>query len=216
MTEEKTKTLKKVKESLKYQFIDSTAITAVVTPIFALFETNIAGISDENSINARLLSTGLNYIGIGRLFSKGLDISRKLFNINPKTSEKLRQLHDASYSVTWCGITQPPFYYAAGVRDLKEIAIGTVVGMGLALVVGGPIGYTIDAFRDLIGLKECERKSYPNLIKRQGSKTKKGLVALVTASAIGITAGIYALTPNKQSFNYPHPASQIVETQILK
>lgn len=194
--------LSRIRDNINYHLVDSTAINVTVTPIFTIFETSVAGMSDENSLNARTLAVTLNYAGLGRVFSKGLDISRKLFNINPETSEKIKQLHDAVYAVGYCAVLQPPFYYAAGVRNLKEIAIGTAVGMGLALCIGGPVGHTVDSFRDLTGLQKSER--VPNFIRKQNSKIKKGIAVALTAASIGLTAGIYKLTPNKtEQYNQP-------------
>lgn len=58
---------------------------------------------------------------------------------------------------------------------------------------GAPIGYAIDVFKDLTGLEECNRKIYPNFIKNQKPLIKKSLAGLVTAGAVGLTAGVYAL-----------------------
>ena len=211
VTKNKESLAGKVKDSLKYHVVDSTSLMAVSTPIFAAFETQCADMSDENSLHARLLAVGLTYAGMGRLFSKGLDVSRKIFKINPETTEKMKHLHDAAYAAAYNLVICPPFYYAAGVRDPKQIAWGTAAGVGFALVVGGPMGYAVDAFRDLTGLKESER--LPELVSRQNSKIKKGLAALLVGGVIALTAGIYSLTPNNQDSQYqPQTTQQIIET----
>ena len=71
-------TLKRIKKELKAHLVDSTALLAESTPVFAAFETGIAGMSDEISLNARLLATGLTYFGgMGYAYAKGRDIYRK-------------------------------------------------------------------------------------------------------------------------------------------
>ena len=211
IAEIKTSLAGKVKDSLKYHVVDSTALMAVSTPVFAAFETDCAGMTDENSLNARLLAVGLTYAGMGSLFSKGLDVSRKLFKIKPETKEKMKQLHDAAYATAYNLVICPPFYYVAGVREPEQIALGTAAGMGFALVMGGPMGYAVDAFRDLTGLKKSER--LPELVSKQNSKVKRGLAALLVGGAIALTAGIYSSTPNKQDVQYQPPTTQQVEVQ---
>jgi len=208
--------VRKVKDNLTYHLVDSTALLAESTPIFAAFETGLAGMSDEISMNARLFATGLTYLGgMGIAYSKGRDFYRKNFKITDKTRERVQSLNDAAYTGLFNLAVAPAIYLASGARDPKEIAIGTASAIALGLVNGAPMGYAVDVFRDLTGLKDCERPSYPNLLKRQSSKTKKGLVALLVAGAIAATAGIYALNPNKsEAPNYQQPTAieQVIET----
>jgi hypothetical protein len=134
---------------------------------------------------------------MGSLFTKGMDFSRKLFNVGDKTSEKMKQVHDTGYAIAYNAVIGPAFYYAAGVTDLKQMALGTLCGMGLAVFVGGPMGYAVDAYRDLSGIKDSER--LPNVIKRQSRAVKLGLAGLLAAASVGLTAGVYHLTPDKQN-----------------
>ncbi len=207
--------MQKARDIATYHIVDSTAILAESTPVFAAFETGIAGMSDEVSMNARMFAAGLVYLGMGSAFAKGRDLSRKLFKITDKTKERIQSVHDAAYSGAFTLAISPLLYAASGARDPKEIAIGTAVAVGFGLVNGSPVGYAVDLFRDLTGLKDCERPSYPYLLKRQNSKTKRGLAALLTAGTIALTAGIYAITPDKQD-NSPLPDNniqQVIETQ---
>jgi len=193
----------KAKDALKFHLIDSTALLTVQFPIFALFETRVAGIDNANSIHSRILSAAIFYGGVGRLYTKGMDASRKLFGIGPGTSEKLKHTHDAVYAMGYGLVTSPLFYYAAGVRDFKQIATATAVSMGLSLTMGGPWGYTIDAFRDLTGLKESER--LPESISTRCSRTKKAIAALAIAVSLALTAGFYL---TNHPINHDHPAAQ--------
>ncbi len=193
------KYVSKAVDNLKYHVVDSTALLAESTPIFAAFETGLAGMSDEISMNARLFAAGLTYLGgMGYAYAKGRDLSRKLFKIKDTTKEKIQSFHDAAYLGAFNLVAAPAIYLIVGARDPKEIAIGTASAIALGVVNGAPMGYAVDLFRDLTGLKECERPSYPNILKKQKSRTKKGLAALLTAGAIALTAGVYALTPNAE------------------
>ncbi|VVB77573.1 Uncharacterised protein [uncultured archaeon] len=178
---------------LTKHIVDSTAMINVLNPVMAALEISpIVGMSSDTSFNARKLGTLATYGGLGFLYSKGRGISKKLFGIN-ESSEKL---HDTLYTAGFFLTCSPVFYLAAGSRDLKEIVIGTLVSVGVGFAFGGATGYTVDAFRDFTGIEESER--LPSSIKKQNSKMKKGLVALVTAASIGAVSGIYSLN------NYLH------------
>jgi len=71
MEEDKSKT-GKFRDNLKYHFVDSTALLVESTPVFAAFEIGIAGMSDEVSINARMLAVGLTYLG-----GMGVDLCKR-------------------------------------------------------------------------------------------------------------------------------------------
>src|SRR3989344_4326364 len=97
--ENKRNIVRKVKDNLTYHLVDSTALLAESTPIFAAFETGLAGMSDEISMNARLFATGLTYLGgMGIAYSKGRDFYRKIFKITDKTRERVQSLNDAAYT----------------------------------------------------------------------------------------------------------------------
>ena len=203
----------KLKDNLKYHIIDSTALLAESTPFFAAFEVGLAGMSDEVSLNARVIAAGATYfLGMGWAYAKGRDLSRKLFKVKETTKERIQFLHDSAYLGTFNIAVAPLIYLAAGARDPKEILIGTAAAVGLGSVNGAPLGYAVDMFRDLTGLRECKRPSYPKSFKKLGSKTKKGLAALLTAGAIALTAGIYSLTPEQQESHIDVPSiEQFVE-----
>jgi len=184
-----------VKNNSKLHLIDSTAILTIGTPISAAMEVGLAGMSDEVSMNARLIAVGLYYGGLGSIVSRGRDLWRKGFKITDTAKERIQFIHDAAYLTAFNSVFNPVFYYASGSRDLKEIAIATVAAAGLSLSLGGVAGYAIDGFRDLTGLKESQR--VPKSIREKDSKTKKSLAALAVAGSLALTAGIYGLTPNE-------------------
>ena len=205
--ENKRNIVRRVKDSLSYHLVDSTALLAESTPIFAAFETGIAGMSDDISINARLIAAGLAYAGVGTALAKGRDLWRKVFKVSDTTKERVQMLHDTAYLAAFNLVTAPAIYYASGSRDLEEITIGTSLGIAFGSANGSPLGYAIDTFRDLTGLKECERPSYPNLLKRQSSKIKKLIATGLVAGTLGVTAGIYGLTHDEEPTSYNSPQS---------
>ena len=195
----KKEMIQKIKDGLKTSFVDSTAVNAVCNPIFAGLETVVIGMSDDLSLSARLLGTGLTYAGLGTLISKGRDAYRKLVKVNENTREGIQQLHDSIYMGLFCLGFDPLFYYAAGARDIEDIVGGTITGTLFGLTSGGLIGYAMDTFKDLTGIKESSR--IPLSIKNLSPKMKLGLVTAITTATIAINAGIYELTPDKKEEN---------------
>lgn len=196
-------------EKLKYHLSDSTAMIAEATPVFAAFETGIAGMSDGASLNARIIGTLFFYGGMGLAYGKGRDAWRKLFKITDKTKEKVQYAHDIAYTSAFNIAVGPVIYLISGVRNIEEIVIGTACAAVFGAINGGPLGYAVDAFRDLSGVKPCERTSYPDMIRKQSSKVKKGIIAGAVATMIGLTAMVYSFMPNKNVMQYitkPRPA----------
>ncbi|MEK6829702.1 MAG: hypothetical protein AABY15_06290 [Nanoarchaeota archaeon] len=192
----KKELIQKAKDNLKTHFVGSTALLAASTPIFAVVETMGLGMSNEVSLNARLLAAGLTYGGLGFLAVKGRDSYRKFLKITDKTKERTQQIHDSVYGGLWNLAIAPPFYYAAGVRDIEQIAGGTAIGILFGLTSGGLMGYAIDTYRDLTGIKESAR--VPESIRNKSSKFKLGLAAAITATSIALTAGVYGITNEKK------------------
>ena len=184
--------MKKIFEALKVHFIDSTAIITVTNPMYTALEMGSAGMSGETSMHARMLGSALTYAGFGSLYAQGRDLSKKMFGITDAASERAKTLHDTLYTFVYLAALQPPFYYAAGSRRIKEIAIGTV-GVAVIGLFSGPVtGYTLDSYRDFTGLKESER--LPDFIKNQTPRTKKYAAVLLTATSVGALAAFYSLT----------------------
>ncbi|MEK6932542.1 MAG: hypothetical protein AABW56_01980 [Nanoarchaeota archaeon] len=189
----------KIIKQLKNHAIDSTAMLVASTPIFAGLENVVLGMSDEVSTNARLLATTLTYGGFGFLISKSRDFYRKTLKITDQTKERKQQIHDSIYGGLFNLIIAPGFYYTSGVRDLNEILGGTAISILFGLTSGGLMGYSIDMFRDLTGIKESAR--VPRYIKNKSSNFKLGLATAITAASIALTAGIYKITSDKKQFH---------------
>lgn len=204
--------IKKIIGNLKYHVVDSTSMLAESHPVFSAFEVGIAKMSDTTSINARLLATGIAYAGMGYLFGKGRDLSRKFFKITDQTKEKIQHIHDIAYTAAFNLAIAPPMYAVSQILakediDLRKIVIGSATATVFGAVNGSPMGYAVDVFRDLSGIKECNRPSYPNFLKRQSSKIKKGILTGLIAASIGAMGLIYSLTPDSsRTSKYETPA----------
>ena len=192
---------KNLADKIKEHIVDSTALNTLVNPIFGTLETCVYGMSDEISINARLLGSGLIYAGMGSVISKGRELYRKKFDITSKTSESLQAFHDAVYFGVFNGVFGPLFYFASGSRNIEEITYGTLGAIATGIGSGWPTGYAIDVYKDLTGFTECNRKSYPKFIKNAHPKVKKMLAGALAIGSIAIMAGIYSLTKDNIDWN---------------
>ncbi|MFA4952616.1 MAG: hypothetical protein WC584_00145 [Candidatus Pacearchaeota archaeon] len=184
------------KKFIKYHLIDTTAIITFSTPFFVFLENAISKISDLNSIRARAYAIILSFLGLGKLISGGRDLSRKLFHITHKTNEKIQIFHDAIYLGIFNLLTAPIIYFIAGETNFFKILSATLLTSIFALFIGAPMGFFIDSFRDLSGLKKCERKIYPKKLHLISKISKIILLILLILISLIITLCIYLLTPN--------------------
>ncbi len=176
---------------LKKYFIDCTAMATEANPIFASFEVGLAGMSNETSRHARYLGTGLSFLGLSYVYAKGRDKSKEFFNVNENSSKKVRFWFDIGYGTAFNLAWSPIFYAACGVPDAKQFGWGIFWATVLGAVNGFPIGYSIDSFRDLTSIKECNRKTYPKIIKNRHPHIKKGIAVGLVAASIGAMGLIY-------------------------
>lgn len=181
-------TSEKVKYEVKRHFSDATAITTIMTPVYATLETIVVGMSDNVSLNSRFISTALNYGGLASL-TKLRDVSKKLFKIGKDTKESVKGIHDILFAITFIGTIKPLIYLASGAKDFKEIAFATGVSLIAGALAAYPTGYLVDVYRDLLGVEESGR--LPKFLQDKTPRTKKTLATVLTAGSIGLTALIY-------------------------
>ncbi len=192
---------KRVIEGLRDHLVNSTAIMTSVNPLYALLETKAFHMTDQVSINARYRATWLTYGGLGWILLEGRKLSRRFFDITEKTSEWIQLAHDGIYTFCISLPIGPPFYWWSGETDLRKIAVGTIASAGVGVLAGPVLGYGVDVYKDLVGLDECKRPSYPDVVKNLGSNTKRVIAAGLVAASIGLTAGVYSLTPDIEENN---------------
>lgn len=190
------KKYERVYYELKKHFSDCTANLAVSTPIAAGLETFFAGMSDDVSINARLISAIFSYVGVGSLVSRGRDFYKNIFHITDNTNEKTQTMHDAIYFVLANLLLAPPLYVFSGTKDVGEIVLGTLSCMAIGGTTGPVTGYAISSFRDFAGIERCGR--LPKKIQNLKDKTKKGVLSLLILSSVLASFGIYSFTPDKK------------------
>ncbi len=187
-------TLGAVRRHLQLHFTDATALLVESTPVLAVFETAVAGMSVRVSLNARLFAAGLTYFGgTGFIYARGRDLSRRIFGIHSETKEAWQHFHDSAYLGVFNLVFAPILYLASGARDLHAIMVGTATAVAFGLVNGGPMGYVVDVFRDLVDLEACNRSSYPQVLKRQRAWVKRTIFVLAVAAGIVLTWLVYLL-----------------------
>jgi hypothetical protein len=180
------------KENLKLHLADSAAITTVLVPVSSAIDTIIAGVSDWESIKARFLVAGVMFGGFGSVISRAGSLYRNLLNLEPKPNTDTF-LPDSVNLMAGTFITCLPFYYAFGVRDLKDIFIGSAI---TAIASPAMLG-TTNIFRTVTGLKE----SYSSFTKELKPRAKKGLVSLIVAASIASTAAVYNFNQDTKSLD---------------
>ncbi len=186
-----------LKKRASSYMVETTAALAESNPWYSLLEVTVADMSDDVSLHARLVATGISYAGLGYFFTQTRALSRRLMHITDHTAERWHLLHDAAYTAMFNVTLAPIMYYIAGAHDPREIAIGTAVATAIGAVNGSPMGYAVDIFNDLFGLQPCERKSYPSLLRTQPPRVKKAIAVGCIAASIGTMAAIYAATPDE-------------------
>ena len=176
---------------------DSTALLVPATPVFAAQEIFLAGMSTEVSLKSKLIIAGVTYLGGGAVVSLGRDLFKKLFGINSKSSEKAQNTNDLIYFAALNIPSNLLLYYLSGERDGWKLAAGTLLSSGLAALLGPVVGYTMDAYNDIFGIKTCERQGYTRYIKNRRPFTKVGLAALSVTASVAFTYGIYTHATDK-------------------
>lgn len=199
----------RVVSKVKERAVETTAVITLFTPLLATIETRIAEMTNHVSIKSRIGNGLLNFLTIP-LILEGREYSKSLFKITEQTPERTKKLHDSLYASAVALITKPAVYIAAGESDWQKILLGTGIGMAIGYVIGSPVLYFVDVFKDLVGIKASERT--PKWINKFSKNAKKRIAAGIIVASLGLTALIYSLNhnfPNSKLFNiekYQKPA----------
>jgi len=198
MLEEKVqeKISQKIKGRLVKHLVDTTGLSLAVTPFFALMETTVRHMSDWESFKTRLWGTGLGYAGNAFLYSGGRDLTRWLFRINDKTNEFIQLAADLAYSAAFNTALHYALYSHTTSQSHAELTLSALTAGGVGAAVGPIGGYAIDLYRDLTGIKPCERKLYPRRLRELDTKGKRKALGYISAALAAATALVYVLTPN--------------------
>jgi len=183
-----------VKRELPYHAVNSLAQLSLATPIFALYETTVANMTVEQSLNTRYWAAAITFAGVGYLDAKVRDYVRKKLKITDETEEKRQKKIDRRtkmvFNAARSGIT-----YLLGLkgRDPTKLLRGVGLGVIYGRLFGAQSGYMMDLYRDLSGLTPSKR--IPEKIRNLKLGTKRLLMAGLIATSIGTTAGIYKTIP---------------------
>ena len=178
-------------EKVYSYLVENTGIIAEITPFFAVYETFGLDMNTAVSQHARLFGGGIIYLGLGSLFQKGRENSENYFHIGERSSWA-RPVHDVVYNAAFTAVVSPLTYLVAGETDMHKIFWGTVGGAVLGTINGAPVGYAIDVFQDLGGIKNCERPSYPTFLRETSPSVKKAFALGLLLASAALTWGIYA------------------------
>ncbi|PIN75991.1 hypothetical protein COV18_01040 [Candidatus Woesearchaeota archaeon CG10_big_fil_rev_8_21_14_0_10_37_12] len=201
-------------DGARKHIVETTAGLSVVNPLFAANELFVVGMTDEKSIDSRLGITGWSYLGLNWLFVKGRDLSKRSLGITQKSSEFIQGAHDFVYG----GLFSVPVAYGlyrfwAGETNPETLKWAVASSAVYGTVVGLISGYAIDVGNDLMGLGDCQRKTYPGFVKRQTSGVKRAIAGVLVAGSVGLMGLMYAGVDNPQQLQ-EQTTSPITERAI--
>lgn len=209
--------------NLKKHMVNSTALLAVLTPVWASVETYGYKLLREgvysneslqnmfNSLNwdpeglamtesasqiSRIIGAATFYGGVGLVINKGRELSQKVNKITKESSEKIKKLHDTVYMGLISGAITPAYMWATEAISRQDIDTPTIV---MASAISAAIGFCGGS---LMGYAAdtyedlCgvkESERLPERIRNLSKEKKLGLAGLLTATAAGATLGIYQL-----------------------
>ena len=186
--------LKKVTNGVKNYLVDTTGLLLASTPFYVEMEILASGMSSATSFESRFKDSCLAYAGayagLGIVYAKGRDFSKKIFKIDEQSAAKKHNIHDSIYNAAFNIAFSVPLYLSSG-ADLEQTAKGALEATLLGLASGPINGFSIDTFRDFLGTKKSQR--LPKVVQNVRSKTKKLLAAGLIATMIGATAGVYTI-----------------------
>jgi hypothetical protein len=170
--------------------------------IFDLFNWSPDGLymSETASQTGRKIGAISFYGGMGFLINGGRRASQNLFKITKESKERTKKVHDALYVAVASAAMTPAYLKVTELVtnetiDPPTVALATTIATAIGIFGGTFIGQSIDTYEDLMGVRKSERLH--KKIRNLGKKTKIGLVALLTAAALGTTAGIYHFYEDK-------------------
>jgi len=198
----------KISEGVKLHFVNAPAMLAIGHPVFALMETSdYVGMSDMESGLAKVVAgTAVMAGGMGWLYDKGNKLWDKWFNITEDTGFLRKRAHECLYLSAFNMSVTPVIYplsmlisqgLTGETPDFEDVRTGVGMAGLFGLTVGGPIiRYSVDVSKDLMGIESCDRKLYPDVLKKGSRRVKRG--TYFTGLAIGAAAmiGVYCATPN--------------------
>jgi len=187
------------KRGLNYHLVNTTALVTVSNPAYCIADLYFTQISHAQSVGAKISGSGMAYAGLGLITMGGLTLSRKAFRVTNKSNEWIQWIHDTLYMATISALLAPVIYSFSGTTNTSDLRDVAWNGFLIGGTSGGLIKYTENAFRDLTGLEDSDRASYPNFLKRQNPVMKKSLACLIAAASIGFMSLAYSLTPDKGS-----------------
>jgi len=174
---------------IKKYFSDATARVSAINPLYAVVETSLMGLSPEVSIRAKFVGSALNFMGLSPLYSYGRDLSRKALKLDENTSELKNSLFDAVYGFCFSLLASPVSYALSGSQTPEELLKTGLISGVLNTPMGMIAGYSIDLYRDLLGIEDSKR--IPLKIRNQKPLCKKAIAAGLTLGSIALTSAYY-------------------------
>ena len=199
----KGKTLaEKVAGGFRQHFIDNLALTASAVPFFALVETTKGHMTWQESLATRTGAFLLGLAGVGSLYSRGSDWTRKIINVSDRTNEFAQWVADITYCAGFNFLASMVLYPITANKSLDEAFVPALWAGVTGAVVGIPNRAALSVYRDLTNIAPCERTWYPQFMRDLEKNTKLLTATTLTAGSAALTAGIYYFTNQSNIISY--------------
>jgi hypothetical protein len=191
----------------------------VATPFYLFAQPGLVGMTNQNSLENRLISLGLGYLFINRVnhnLREYVHEKRKKLNIPllSKYPENVqRRVTDAPFNSLFSAGVCAGVYgvnCALGNDNFEAETFSKVTKLGaiFGLMIGIPMGAGIDFCNDLFGKAVSRYKQFASL----PYKAKKNLVMTLASGSLALSTGIFSYMPDGSRYgNEPSIPSMIME-----
>lgn len=183
--------LEKIKTLICNHFTDVNAQNVVCLPVFSIMEVTKGHLTPTQSIDARGFSYVAGLAGIGSLYSRGNDLTRRLGTRIGFTSVKSEKIIDSIYGAAFFYMYSLALYTAISKMSIADAQPASISAGIIGMFIGAPIGYYTNLFRDAFNFENKDAK--PTFLRGASLKKKIGAVVLSTSVALSLTGGAYIL-----------------------
>lgn len=185
------KELKLFFKEFKHYIVDSIGNLVVGNIFYGVMERVFLGFAPDLFLKSRVTASALVFLGIGYIYGRGRDIFYRLmdkYHLLGTIKKPNIGVRDIVFGFIFSFFFNILIYTISGANFI-ELVKGTIVGTIVGLFVGVPMGYSIDLFRDLLGVKKSQR--IPVFIENLSLYLKYIFAFVLILVSIGILAILY-------------------------
>ena len=170
-------------------FRDFLAIAVATTPVYAVLEVHMFHMSVSTSAFARTLTVTALFLGLGQLICVCRDFSHRFFGLVPGSTKNIILVpHDLAFMALINGALAPIVYFLSD-ATARQLLHGIFTAMAVSFVTGPLVGFSIDTFRELMGVKPVRR--LPHRLAQISQRGRFVWAAFVVALSTLVVASSY-------------------------